>query len=186
MKTEEVAARVTEEELYAKALREIEPGGVRRDGIWAKALAGAGGDDKKTIGLYIEYRVQSLRDESELNKAAAEKQATEARAAAPLERIGKAMQWAGMKEETMKRALTQGGTIVAWGENDKGQTTAPAGLSGVVAIAAGGLHTVALKQDATVVAWGRNDEGQTKVPAGLSRVVAIAAGGAHTVVLRLE
>ena len=33
MKTEEVAARVTEEELYAKALREIEPGGVRRDGI---------------------------------------------------------------------------------------------------------------------------------------------------------
>ena len=86
MKTEEEAARVTEEELYAKALREIEPGGVRRDGIWAKALAGAGGDDKKTIGLYIEYRVQSLRDESELNKAAAEKQATEARAAAGIAR----------------------------------------------------------------------------------------------------
>ena len=96
------------------------------------------------------------------------------------------MQWAGMKEETMKRALTQGGTIVAWGENDKGQTTAPAGLSGVVAIAAGGLHTVALKQDGTVVAWGRNDEGQTKVPAGLSRVVAIAARQYHTVALRLD
>ena len=29
--------------------------------------------------------------------------------------------------------------------NDKGQSTVPAGLSGVVAIAAGGEHTVALK-----------------------------------------
>ena len=69
--------------------------------------------------------------------------------------------------------------------NDKGQSTVPAGLSGVVAIAAGGFHTVALKQDGTVVAWGDNNKGQTKVPAGLSGVVAIAAGGEHTVALKL-
>ena len=61
----------------------------------------------------------------------------------------------------------------------------PAGLSGVVAIAAGDEHTVALKQDGTVVAWGDNGYGQTKVPAGLSGVVAIAAGVGHTVALKL-
>ena len=124
-------------------------------------------------------------------QAFAEKQAAEAMAAAKpatekrLEWTGKAMQRAGIKAETVKRALTQGGTVVAWGKNDNGQTTVPAGLSGVVAIAARGFHTVALKQDGTVVAWGKNDDGQTTVPAGLSGVVAIAAGRDHTVALKL-
>ena len=95
------------------------------------------------------------------------------------------MQRAGMKEETVKRTLTQGGTVVAWGDNDAGQTTVPAGLSGVVAIAAGWYHTVALKQDGTVVAWGDNENGQTKVPADLSGVVAITAGEDNTVALKL-
>ena len=44
-------------------------------------------------------------------------------------------------------ALKQDGTVVAWGDNGNGQTTVPAGLSGVVAIAAGQAHTVALKLD---------------------------------------
>ena len=125
-------------------------------------------------------------------KALAEKQAAEAKALAKLsaekrlEWTGKAMQWAGMKAETVKRTLTQGGTVVAWGENKYGQTIIPAGLSGVVAIAAGWYHTVALEQDGTVVAWGENDKGQTTVPAGLIDVVAIAAGDKHTVALRLD
>ena len=34
--------------------------------------------------------------------------------------------------------------VVAWGHNDYGQTDIPAGLSGVVGVAAGGSHTVAL------------------------------------------
>ncbi|MEO7678350.1 MAG: hypothetical protein ABIV39_16455, partial [Verrucomicrobiota bacterium] len=55
--------------------------------------------------------------------------------------------------------------------------------SGVVAIAAGDLHTVVLKNDGTVVAWGDNGAGQTTVPTGLSGVTAIAAGGDHTVAL---
>jgi len=54
----------------------------------------------------------------------------------------------------------------------------PAGLGGVVAIAAGIGHTLALKSDGTVVAWGNNNSGQTTVPTYLQGgVVAIAAGG---------
>ncbi|MSU41090.1 MAG: hypothetical protein EXS28_05160, partial [Pedosphaera sp.] len=44
-------------------------------------------------------------------------------------------------------ALKQDDTVVAWGYNNEGQTTVPAGLSGVVAIAAGEYHTVALRVD---------------------------------------
>ena len=41
-------------------------------------------------------------------------------------------------------ALKNDGTVVAWGYNVQGQSTIPAGLSGVTAIAAGSHHTVAL------------------------------------------
>ena len=80
-------------------------------------------------------------------------------------------------------SLKNDGTVMAWGWNGSGQTTVPAGLSGVTAIASGYAHTVTLKSDGTVVAWGRNAEGQTTVPGGLSGVTAIAAGGYHSVVL---
>jgi hypothetical protein len=84
-------------------------------------------------------------------------------------------------------ATTQAfGDVVAWGRNNQGQTTVPAGLSGVMAIAGGMLHTVALKSNGTVVAWGYNWYGQTTVPAGLSGVTAIAAGGYHTVALKSD
>src|SRR5262252_5192418 len=50
--------------------------------------------------------------------------------------------------------------VVAWGDNQYGQTTVPvAAQSGVTAIAAGDYHTVALKNDGTVVAWGYNGPG---------------------------
>jgi hypothetical protein len=81
-------------------------------------------------------------------------------------------------------ALKNDGTGVVWGGSGYGQTTVPAGLSGVVAIVAGCHHTVALRNDGTVVAWGLNDFGQTTVPAGLSGVVAIAAKYYHAVALK--
>ena len=58
----------------------------------------------------------------------------------------------------------------------------------MVAIAAGGGHTVALKKDGTVVAWGarKKYDQTTDCPTGLNGVVAIAAGRSHTVALRLE
>jgi alpha-tubulin suppressor-like RCC1 family protein len=72
--------------------------------------------------------------------------------------------------------LKADGTVVAWGNNDYGQTDVPVGLGNVVAIAAGDSHNLALKADGTVVAWGWNGEGETDVPEGLSNVVAVAGG----------
>ena len=60
----------------------------------------------------------------------------------------------------------------------------PAGLSNVIAIAAGGSNSVALKSDKTIVIWGDNSSGQTNIPGGVSNVVAISAGGAHIMALR--
>lgn len=79
---------------------------------------------------------------------------------------------------------TPPGTVIAWGDNQFGQTNVPVGLSGVTAISAGPYHIVALKSDGTVVAWGINDYGQTNVPAGLTGVVSVAAGERHTVALK--
>jgi len=89
-------------------------------------------------------------------------------------------------------------SVVAWGNNGQGQTDVPvAAQSGVIAIAAGGYHTVALKTNGSVLSWGYYawydddggyhyyDFGQTTVPvAAQSGVTAIAAGGAHTVALK--
>jgi alpha-tubulin suppressor-like RCC1 family protein len=77
-------------------------------------------------------------------------------------------------------ALLADGTVVAWGRNYAGQLgrdntglddcgggdpcsltpLAVPGLSNVVAIAAGGSHSLALLSDGTVMAWGRNSNGQ--------------------------
>ena len=62
-----IARRVMEEKLYEQVLREIEAGG-RRDGLWAKALQKAKGNEVEAQGLYIQYRVQALRDESEVSR----------------------------------------------------------------------------------------------------------------------
>ena len=56
--------------------------------------------------------------------------------------------------------------VVAWGATTTARQRCPAGLNNVVAIAAGGYHSLALTSDGTVVAWGRNYEGQTTMPIG--------------------
>jgi len=68
------------------------------------------------------------------------------------------------------------GTIVAWGPDWASAKVIPAGLKGVVAIAAGADHALALKSNGTVVAWGSSSEGQVTVPSTLTNAVGIGAG----------
>jgi len=105
-------------------------------------------------------------------------------------------------------ALENSGSVWAFGTNGDGElglaatftsTNRPAKNSyfsnDVVALAAGGFHSLALKFDGTVWAFGRNVEGQlglasniastnrpVRVP-GLSNVVAIAAGAYHSLAM---
>jgi alpha-tubulin suppressor-like RCC1 family protein len=97
-------------------------------------------------------------------------------------------------------ALRGDGTVVGWGDNDDGQATGDPSvaspnfvavggqtLSGVVAIAAGRYHSLALEANGGVVAWGLNYNGQCNVPAvAQSGVVAIAAGITHSLALKAD
>jgi len=56
------ANRLIEEKLYEQVLIEMDNGDIRT-GLWAKALANGSGSDEKAKGLYIKYRVQSIKDE---------------------------------------------------------------------------------------------------------------------------
>jgi alpha-tubulin suppressor-like RCC1 family protein/DNA-binding beta-propeller fold protein YncE len=114
-------------------------------------------------------------------------------------------------------ALMPNGTVGAWGKNDHGQlgnngtansdwpvvadNTSGSALytKTVVAIAAGGYHSLALCSDGTVAAWGAGSSGQLGIgipfdsgrPGAVSRasalagkmVVAVAAGGSHSLAL---
>jgi alpha-tubulin suppressor-like RCC1 family protein len=105
-------------------------------------------------------------------------------------------------------ALTTGGGVMCWGENDVGQlgdgTTShrltPTSVNGLAAdvavVAAGRFHTCALKTDGALLCWGYNGMGQLgdgtttsprRTPTAVSGlqtgVVAVAAGGYFTCAL---
>ncbi|MGL4399354.1 MAG: cadherin-like beta sandwich domain-containing protein [Luteolibacter sp.] len=112
-------------------------------------------------------------------------------------------------------ALCSDGTLAAWGSNASGQlgnsflsdSSVPiaVGSSGVlagkdvIAVSAGGVHSLALCSDGTVVSWGGNSNGQLGdgtyisrvVPVNLiqtgllagKKVVAISAGNQHSLAL---
>lgn len=67
--------------------------------------------------------------------------------------------------------LRADGTIVEWGSDPSG-ASAPAGLSGVVSIAAGFRHHLAIQEDGSIVGWGRSSEGQLNPPPQAVRLVA--------------
>jgi len=103
-------------------------------------------------------------------------------------------------------SVVAGGSVKCWGANGSGQlgdgtpveyTSTPvsvSGLSGVIAIAAGGAHSCAVVAGGSVKCWGANTHGQlgngsttnsfTPVSvSGLSGAVAISASGDQTCVL---
>ncbi|MFF2931068.1 RCC1 domain-containing protein [Streptomyces mirabilis] len=96
----------------------------------------------------------------------------------------------------------------AWGDNAYGQVgdgtenirlapVRPQGLAGVIGIAGGGWHSLALKYDGSVWAWGRNNAGQlgdgtphysdTRVMVGgVNGVIGISAGLEHSLALKRD
>jgi hypothetical protein len=75
--------------------------------------------------------------------------------------------------------------LIVWGDNSFGQTTVPATVTNVMAMAAGDYHILALSTNGIVAAWGGNEfnYGETNVPIGLTNVVSIAAGSASSLAL---
>lgn len=70
-------SRLTEEILYAEAVREIHSGLIR-DGLWAKALAESKMKPEEAKARYIKLRVRSLEDEARTSITKLKRSATEA------------------------------------------------------------------------------------------------------------
>ena len=85
-KLNDAAKRLMEEQLYEVVADEIKNRQIR-EGLMAKALAETAGNMEQAQALYIQYRVQSIIDESNLAKAEAEAKA-EAQAEAEAEAEG--------------------------------------------------------------------------------------------------
>ena len=56
-------------------------------------------------------------------------------------------------------------------------------IAGVVALAAGPTHNLALRADASVVSWAKNIFACTNVPASLTNAIALAAGFSRNMAL---
>ena len=72
----------------------------------------------------------------------------------------------------------------AWGDNSFGELDLPAGLTNLVAIAAGAYHNLVLRADGTVLGWGYDEQGECEAPATLHDAIAIAAGGYHSLAIK--
>ena len=71
-------ARLHEEKLYEKVIRELNQG-FKRDGLWIQAMIKSDGSEEKAKLLYIKLRVQSIKDEIEIEAEEIEKATKEER-----------------------------------------------------------------------------------------------------------
>src|SRR6266567_2071627 len=102
--------------------------------------------------------------------------------AVPDDRFDAAAREAGVSE-TGQASEPGVGSVVAWGDNDEGETDVPAGLTDVTAVAAGWYHSLAVTAQGRVVAWGSGAYGITQAPGDLAGVTAVAAGRLHSLAL---
>lgn len=79
-------------------------------------------------------------------------------------------------------ALRGDGSVLAWGNNDYGQTNVAGLPTNIIAVAAGYYHSAALRADGSVVTWGWD----VPVPAQATNIIAIAAGWEHCLGLRAD
>ncbi len=93
--------------------------------------------------------------------------------------------WAGPLAGPLAAAPV-GGRVVAWGYDHSDQTDVPdSAQAGVIMVAGGCNHSLALKSNGSVIAWGDDTYHQTDVPAAAqSGVIAISAGCNHSLALR--
>ena len=76
------------------------------------------------------------------------------------------------------------GAVIAWGDNQAGQTNVPVSIStNAIQVSSGYAHALALKKDGSVVAWGENLYAKSTMPGGLTNVVSVSAGAEHSVAL---
>lgn len=84
-------------------------------------------------------------------------------------------------------ALRADGTVLAWGDNEYGQTNIPPSASNVVAISSGWYHNLALRADGHLIQWGTSYYASVgSPPAAASNLVAFACGGNHSLALRAD
>ena len=80
----------------------------------------------------------------------------------------------------------QVGGVVAWGNNEYGQSTPPDG-NDFIAITAGGYCSFALKADGSIVGWDRNPDGYGEIdPPEGNDFVDIDAGSLHCLALKSD
>jgi alpha-tubulin suppressor-like RCC1 family protein len=78
-------------------------------------------------------------------------------------------------------ALTNKGTVLAWGGNSFGQAKIPSNAIDIKQVSAGTQFSMAVKKDGTVIAWGRNDFNQTFIPPEYTDIYSAFAGYANTI-----
>ncbi len=80
-------------------------------------------------------------------------------------------------------AITEAGSVRAWGSQDYGQSEVPRDLDSCVQVAGGEEHSIALTLPGMVRAWGGNSVGQTSVPKDLGPCMMIASGSFHSIAI---
>lgn len=66
-KAQSVVTRLKEEQIYEAIAKELQQG-IKREGLWAKAITRSEGNDRKAKSLYIEFRAQSIIDEIQITE----------------------------------------------------------------------------------------------------------------------